>query len=76
MHSHWLRCAFKVMAIMSQITIKLRLSGIVQHTPVPQPRRIKEKVDYIILKGSPIRPHFIKTLAVKAYIHHCGFMRQ
>lgn len=50
---------------MSHITIKWSLSGVVQNTPVPQPRRIKKKVDYIILKASPILPHFIKALSVK-----------
>lgn len=35
------------------------------HTPVPQLQRVKEKVDYIILKANAILPRFIKTQAVK-----------
>lgn len=61
---HACTSVFKVRATMSHITIKWSLSGVFQHA-VTQPRRIKEKVDYIILKASPILPHFIKVLSVK-----------
>lgn len=54
---------------MSNITIKLSLSGVVQHTPAPPPWRIKEKVDYIILKASSNLPHFIKTLKYLLSLH-------
>lgn len=62
---HACTSVFKVKATMSHITMKWSLSGVFQHAPVTQPRRIKEKVDYIILKASPILPHFIKVLSVK-----------